>query len=104
MRHYQWFSCLVAFCLVGLLISACNNNNTSSPTPTPTPPPSLVQTTLTSQQTQSQTVNATGQGTTPGTHATGMLMFHEPYVNTGPFTFNAGTVFNDDPNQTPNVQ
>jgi hypothetical protein len=103
MRHYQWFSCLVAFCLIGLLISACNNNNTSSPMPTPTMP-SLVQTTLTSQQTQSQTVRVTGQGTTPGTQATGMLTFSEPYINTGPFTFNAGTVFNDDFNRTPNVQ
>ena len=51
-----------------------------------------------------QTVSATGQGTTPGTHAQGTLWFREPYINTGPFTFNAGTVFNDDPGSSPNVQ
>lgn len=72
----------------------------SSPTNTPTP----TQRTLTSQQTQSKTVNATGQRTTPGTHATGVLTFSEPYINTGPFTFNAGTVFNDDAGNRPNVQ
>ncbi|SRR5260221_401409 len=68
------------------------------------PIPSPTQRTLTSQQTQSQTVNATGQRTTSGTQAKGMLRFREPYVNTGPFTFNAGTVFNDDPGNSPNIQ
>jgi len=67
-------------------------------TPTPTVR------TLTSQQTQSQTVNATGQKTKPGTHARGILTVHNPYAGTGPYTFPAGTVWNNDYDKSPNVQ
>jgi predicted nucleic acid-binding Zn ribbon protein len=60
------------------------------------PPPVLR--TLTSQQTQSQTVNATGQGTTPGTQASGMLRV-ENHDSSNPLTIKAGTIL---PNQNPN--
>src|SRR6266566_2600299 len=32
MRHHQWFSCLVMFCLIGMLFSACGNNPEPPPT------------------------------------------------------------------------
>src|SRR5690348_1893515 len=54
-----------------------------------------------------RTVTATGQGTTPGTQAQGILSFRNPYSGTPrgvPVTYNAGTVFNDDPGNSPNVQ
>jgi hypothetical protein len=54
-----------------------------------------VQRTLTSQQSQSQTVNATGQGTTPGTQSTGMLRV-ENHDTANPLTIKAGTIL---PNQ-----
>jgi len=69
--------------------------------------PQPVQRTLTSQQTQSQTVKATGQGTTPGAYAKGMLRARNPYSGTPrgvDMTYNAGTVFNDDTGTSPNVQ
>jgi ribosomal protein L40E len=80
---------------------------TDTPVPQPTPTDTPVQRILTSQQTQSQTVNATGQGTTPGTQATGTLSLRNPYHGTPKgvdMTLNAGTVFDDDTNRTPNVQ
>src|SRR5258707_884482 len=46
---------------------------TPTPTPSPTATPTPIIHTLTSQQTQSKTVNATGQGATPGTQATGTV-------------------------------
>jgi len=76
-------------------------------TPIPTPTPSPIQRTLTSQQTQSQTVNATGQGTAPGTQAKGVLTLRNPYNGTPigvDMTLNAGTVFDDDAGNSPNVQ
>src|SRR6266702_1357955 len=69
--------------------------------------PQPVQRTLTSQQTQSQTVKATGQGTTQGTYATGMLRASNPYPGTlrgVNITYAAGTVFDDDTGTSPNVQ
>jgi len=41
-------------------------------------------------------VNATGQGTTPGAHATGTLRFTCPYTDCQDTTYPAGTVFNGD--------
>jgi hypothetical protein len=80
---------------------------TDTPMPQPTPTDTPVQRILTSQQTQSQTVNATGQGTTPGTQAKGMLRVRNPYSGSPKgvdMTYNAGTVFDDDPGNSPNVQ
>src|SRR6202023_3490035 len=50
---------------------------TATPTPTPTPihTPQPIQRQLTSAQTQSQTVDATGQKTAPATQATGTLQY-----------------------------
>ncbi len=58
--------------------------------------PQPVQRTLTSQQTQSQTVKATGQGTTQGTQATGMLRV-ENHDTANPLNIKAGTML---PNQS----
>src|SRR6266516_2699662 len=69
--------------------------------------PQPVQRTLTSQQTQSQTVKATGQGKTEGTYATGKLRARNPYPGTKrgvDITYAAGTVFDDDTGTSPNVQ
>lgn len=55
----------------------------------------------------SKTVNATGQGTTQGTHAKGMLRVRNPYSGTPrgvDMTYAAGTIFDDDPGNSPNVQ
>jgi hypothetical protein len=66
----------------------------TSPTPagtTPAQPPSTpVVRTLTSQQTQSQTANATGQGTTSATQATGTIEIVN--YSTSPLQLSAGTV------------
>src|SRR6266700_3564458 len=53
--------------------------------------PQPVQRTLTSQQTQSQTVNATGQGTTQGTQATGSILIGNGDLK-NPLNLPAGTI------------
>jgi hypothetical protein len=58
-------------------------------------------------QTQSQTVDATGSGTTQGAQATGTLTFRNPYSGSPrgiDITYDAGTVFDDDTGNSPNVQ
>jgi hypothetical protein len=68
---------------------------TYAPSPGTTPvPPTPVQRTLTLQQTQSQAVNATGQGTTPGISASGMLTVYNFDPNTTN-SFSAGQTFSN---------
>jgi len=85
---------------------------TATPTDVPTVPPtatpaSVIRTLKSQVQTQSQMVNATGPGTTQETQATGTLTFRNPYSGSSrgiDMTYDAGTVFDDDTGNSPNVQ
>ncbi len=72
---------------------------TQQPTASPTQKP--VQRQVSAQQSQSKTVNATGQGTTPGTRANGTLTFYN-YSSHTDLSFNAGSTFSND--KTPAIQ
>jgi hypothetical protein len=63
------------------------------PTPSPSPTSQPVQRQVTSEKTDSQTVDATGQGQTQGTHATGTINIDDLYGKT--FHFPAGTILNN---------
>jgi hypothetical protein len=65
-----------------------------SPSPRPSPSPTPIQRTITSQQTQSQTVNATGQGTIPGTQASGTVCI-DNFDTTAPLMLAAGSTYSN---------
>jgi hypothetical protein len=95
-NHWRSVGCLLLLAVIIIIGYAFwqgvrSNSSTGS---TPVPTPAAVQRTLTSQQSQSQTVNATGQGTTPGTQARGTLTVNN-FDPKSTITFRAGTTFSN---------